>query len=89
MKQQLLIATIIGLAFVSCKKERTCECSRTRTNVQGTTVYPEKTTYEKMTKAEAKRICQNTKESNYYVTTYTNGGVTITDYSDTYDCKLK
>lgn len=89
MKKQLLIAGMLGLALMSCKKERTCECSHTRTNALGTTTYPEKTTYEKMTKAEAKRVCRNTKESNYYVTTYNNGGVDITDYSDTYTCKLK
>lgn len=85
------MAGMLAIAFVSCKKERTCTCTRTRTNQLGTTIYPEKTTYEKMTKAEAKRICQNTTESTYYVSTDASGtgGVSITDYSDAFDCKLK
>ncbi len=89
MKQKLLIAGMLAMAFVSCKKERTCTCTRTRTNPIATTIYPETTTYEKMTKTEAKRICQNTTESTYYVSTHSSAGVGITDYSDTYECKLK
>jgi (2Fe-2S) ferredoxin len=82
---------MLAMAFVSCKKERTCTCTRTRTTPIATTIYPETTTYEKMTKREAKRICQNTTESTYYVSTDVSGGagVGIIDYSDTYDCKLK
>lgn len=64
MKRILLVAAVAGMAMVSCKKIRTCECSYTSTtyiNGKATTTGPTTTSGdfdEKMTKKDAKSKCE-------------------------------
>jgi len=51
MKKTLLIVAIAGLAFASCKKDRTCEC----TDVWTPTTGPVITTSETITVKKAKK----------------------------------
>ena len=56
MKKTLLIASIAGLAFASCKKDRTCSCVSSSTlagSVSTTKVY----TYHKVSSTDAKELC--------------------------------
>lgn len=85
MKKTLLIVAVAGLALVSCKKDRTCECTRTSTYSNGTTSVSstdpvETITLKEVKGGEAKTLCQKMTSTNTYSTT-TNTSVN--------DCKLK
>ncbi len=89
MKKIVFALGAIALCLASCKKDRTCECTNTHTNFTGTTSSKQTTTYKKVKKSEAKKMCQKTTVSDNSTTNLSNGG-TIGYYTDdTYDCKLK
>ena len=79
----LLIVSAGALSLASCKKDRVCECTNTRTDSSGTvtTELNDNTTYKAVKKSEAKSICQ--KSTSVYVN---SGGGTSTNVMD---CKLK
>lgn len=85
MKKTLLIVAVAGLAFASCKKDKTCECTQTTTFSSGstsiTTTDPVETTEIKDIKGgEAKTMCQKSTQVSV------NGNNTSTTVND---CKLK
>jgi len=79
MKKVLLIAAVASLAMVSCKKDRTCECTSSST-IPGSTSETTKYTVYDVSKGTAKRACVKTTQE------FTSGGTT---YISTDDCKLK
>lgn len=100
MNKRITLALIVAtLSAVSCKKERTCECTTTSTNsstdVSGvTTTFPgtpstTTTTYKKVKKSELRVACKDSKyESNYTATDNGNpdgGG----SYKSETTCTLK
>lgn len=55
MKKILLIAAVAGLAMASCKKDRTCTCTKTQTPPSGSAITSSyEVTVEKATKGQAK-----------------------------------
>lgn len=76
MKKLKLLTTagLIAMAIVSCKKDRTCECTTTSGGVS----YTIPVTLVKVTKKQAKDICVSRTDYD------SNGQV-----SSTTDCKLK
>lgn len=59
----IALATLLTLGFASCKKEYTCECSKTRTN-GGITVTTEDGKYQfNDTRARAESRCNDEEES--------------------------
>jgi hypothetical protein len=82
-KTIVLITCLTAFSFISCKKDRMCECTRTYTSTSGaTTTYPAETiTYRKIKKSDAKDLCQ--KRTEVYVN---SDGKTSTNVLD---CKLK
>ncbi len=90
MKNSLLIFALMILILTSCKKDRTCTCSITRKNYLGSSVKPNQiTTYKKIKKSEAKKMCQNKTVTDSLTTMYSGSGGYGDYTSDTYDCKLK
>ncbi len=88
-KISLVIAVVFALAAVSCKKERTCDCTTTSTNTSPgstTTTSSKKWTIAKDSKKNARRDadCFDRKE----VQTVTNPGGSVT-YTDDIKCELK
>ncbi len=85
MKKITLLVACLGLiSLASCKKDRKCECTTSYTNSQGvvtTDPAPRKITIKKVTKRDAKSLCQ--KETDVNVSS--NGNTTTW----VYDCKLK
>lgn len=81
--KQISTIIILLIAFSSCKKDYTCECTATTLNPRGTTTIGEAqtTTYSKIKRSEAKSICQ----TSTLETENANGAVTII----TNNCKLK
>ena len=78
-KIAILSIVFAGLAFASCKKDRTCSCTSSST-VPGSTSSTTEYTIVKAKKGDAKRACVKTTND------YTVGGTT---YTSTQDCKLK
>jgi hypothetical protein len=72
-KISILSIFCLGLVFVSCKKERVCECTTTTITTNNTTTSSttekDVTTIEKIKGSEAKRLCVN-KEENFTATGY-------------------
>jgi hypothetical protein len=88
--KQFLIAGMFVLALTACRKERTCVCTQPQLNTTEANANPtETTTYKKITKIKAKRLCRKIGESYHASTYYNNGGTTITNFTDAYDCELK
>jgi hypothetical protein len=99
MKKTTITAlAIAGFIFASCKKDRTCECTVTRTNgSSGGTVYfgsPDvssttTTVYKKVKKSDMKALCADTK--NYYesISRNPNGSTTVVTQLFESKCKLK
>lgn len=89
--KQFLIAGMFVLALTACRKERTCVCTpaQTQANAVEANTDPETTTYKKITRLKAKRLCNKMAESYHASTYYNNGGTTITNYENAYDCELK
>jgi hypothetical protein len=62
MKYKIVLITVLEVAlFYSCKKDRECKCSVTRTSASGT-VYPTTTkikVYEDATRRKAKTLCKS------------------------------
>lgn len=87
-KINLVIAVAFALTVVSCKKERTCDCTTTSTSSPGTTTTTtsKKWTIEKDSKKNAKRDsqCFDRKEVN----TQTIAGTSVT-FTDDIKCTLK
>jgi hypothetical protein len=83
MKNIFFVLSVVAIGFTSCKKDRVCECTITSNApaVSGYT-YTDKTetTMTKVSKGSAKAGCVS-KE----VTPQGSG----TNYTTTYDCKLK
>lgn len=72
----LLVAVVAAFSFVSCKKDRTCTCTRTVSTSAGSTSSTSIITYNKTLKKDARLFCLSTTE--------TDNGVTTTE-----DCELK
>lgn len=89
--KQFLIAGMFVLALTACRKERTCVCTHTQTQADAAEANtdPETTTYKKITRVKAKKLCRKMGESYQASTYYNSGGTTITNYTDAYDCELK
>jgi hypothetical protein len=81
-KIAILSIVFAGLAFAACKKDRTCECTRTYTSASGTvTTDPVTSTQIKDIKGgEAKDMCQNNSQ------VATTGTASTTE---SWSCKLK
>lgn len=87
MKKLILLAAIAGIAFVSCKKDRTCECtsstiSRTSTQPGYTfTSQPATTSSTKYSKIKKKnvlaQICVTQEETRTYNQSSFNGTTTV------------
>lgn len=77
------------LALTACRKERTCVCTQTQVNATEANTDSETTTYKKISKPKAKRLCDKIGESYHASTYYNSGGTTITNYANAYDCELK
>lgn len=80
MKKVLLVSAIAGLAFASCRKDRTCECKTTSDQpgfVSSTTVQ----TRTDIKKKDATRWCQS------YTSKVT--APVASQYSYGEDCELK
>ncbi|MES2762171.1 MAG: hypothetical protein V4677_08190 [Bacteroidota bacterium] len=73
-KLSILSVAFLALSLASCKKDHTCTCTNTSTQAGSTTTTSE-IVYVKAKKADAKRACVKTTD--------TNGSVTYTQ-----DCKL-
>jgi hypothetical protein len=62
MKYKIVLIIVLEAAlFSSCKKDRECNCSVTRTSASGT-VYPKTTkivVYEDATRRKAKTLCKS------------------------------
>lgn len=93
MKKIIMIAAVAGLFAVSCKKERTCTCTRTHvssttngvTNPVSTSTYKTETKLDKTTKSGA--ACNSGDRTS--TDTYTSGGTTVVDVDvHKYDCTL-
>ncbi len=88
--KQFLIAGMFVLALTACRKERTCVCTQTQANaIEANMDSVETTTYKKISRIKAKRLCNKMAESYHASTYYNSGGTTITNYTDAYDCELK
>lgn len=57
MKKILLVAAVAGLAFASCKKDYTCECTTTSTAGGVSTSATVEAKTGKMKKADAEKKC--------------------------------
>lgn len=83
MKKIFFVLSVVAISFTACKKDRTCTCTIT-SNAPSTPGYSSTTTTEttmtKVSKGSAKAGCVS-KE----VTPQGSG----TNYTTTYDCKLK
>jgi|GEM_PF-2045430 len=102
MKKIILLAAIAGIAFVSCKKDRTCECTNSiisKTSTQPGYTYtpqPASTTTTKYTKIKKKNVyaqlCVSQEETYSYNQTVYTGSTTanyvVTEVSKN-DCELK
>lgn len=91
MKKITLFIALAGLiSLASCKKELTCTCTTTNTDVNGVarTGQPYVTKYKKIKKGTAKDNCLSTMSES--TETYTDAGLTIsaTTRSET-KCDLK
>lgn len=82
MKKVLLVAAVAGLAFASCRKDRTCTCTE-KSDMPGFTADTEVTVYKESKKKDAKKMCQSytTKATAPVASTYAN------DYGK--NCELK
>ena len=58
MKKLILIAAVI-FAFMSCKKDRTCQCTTTVLTDTSSVTSSSEITYDHSTKRDAKNNCQN------------------------------
>lgn len=80
MKKTLIVAPMLLLALVSCKKDRVCECTNTSASGSSSVVSTTTTSYTKIKKSDAVFSCQkitSTSSGNGNTSTYTS------------DCKLK
>jgi len=90
--KQFFIAGMFVLALTACRKERTCVCTAAQAQMDTSEVAadaPETTTYKKISRIKAKKLCRKQGESYHASTYYNSGGTTITNYTDAYDCELK
>jgi|GEM_PF-3631919 hypothetical protein len=88
--KHFFIAGMFVLALTACRKERTCVCTPAQANaVEAGTDAAETTTYKKITRIKAKKLCRKMGETYQASTYYNNGGTTITNYTNAYDCELK
>lgn len=98
MKKSIILIAVamLGLA-TSCKKELTCSCTVTYTDVAtgasnytSTGTYSTKESIDKLSKGDARRetLCYDRKEVN---TSSSGTGSFVTNYTETYDysCKLE
>ena len=70
MKKLILIAVVI-LAFMSCKKDRTCQCTTTISTDTSSVTSLSKITYEHSTKNDVRGNCLNSYSYSNGVTTKT------------------
>jgi major membrane immunogen (membrane-anchored lipoprotein) len=81
-KISLLLALVLSITLLSCKKKGVCTCKDGSTT--NTTYYEDLTSAEKKT---YKRTCNGDSDGKIVKTEYSNGGITITD-SDSEDINL-
>ena len=67
MKKLILIVAVI-FAFISCKKDRTCQCTTTVSTDTSSATSLSKITYNHSTKGDAESKCYNSYSSNNGVT---------------------
>ena len=70
MKKLILIVAVI-FAFMSCKKDRTCQCTTTVSTDTSSFTSLSKITYEHSTKNDVRGNCLNSYSSNNGVRTKT------------------
>lgn len=76
MKKIILLSfALLALGITSCKKDRECKCTVTRTSPNGnvTTDLDQRTTYTEIRKSDAKTRCQNYEA----VSVNEGGGTTV------------
>jgi hypothetical protein len=89
MKAKIVLPVmLLSMAFISCKKERTCTCTTTSTSVDNGTVdvedpYVSVTKYDKIKKSKLGTLCGDSKSTdsgtyNYAGDTYTYSYTTET-----------
>ncbi|MBK9283775.1 MAG: hypothetical protein IPM51_05575 [Sphingobacteriaceae bacterium] len=85
MKIKLTMIAVACIMLASCKKERTCTCTSTYTSTGGivSVGQPYTTTYKKIKKRDAKKLCVSSKYEDIDLTP--NPGTSITDTK----CELK
>jgi hypothetical protein len=83
MKNLLILVIVTGLAFISCKKARTCDCELS-SNFPGMPVYPTVNPTPKLSKKDAEKYCD--KQDYSYTETDSTSGFSITFQ---YDCELR
>lgn len=102
MKKLILLAAVAGITFVSCKKDRTCECTNSvisRTSTQPGYAYtpqPATTTSTKYSKIKKKNVyaqlCTSQEQTYTFNQSSFNGTTTVnyvvTEVSKN-DCQLK
>jgi hypothetical protein len=93
MKAKIVLSVmLLSMAFISCKKERTCTCTTTSTNNNdGTVTVSEPSTrtvkYDKIRKSKLGTICGDSKYS--YSETENMGGDTYTySYTSETTCTI-
>ena len=70
MKKLILIVAVI-FSFMSCKKDRTCQCTTTVSTDTSSVTSLSKITYEHSTKDDAESNCMNSYSYSNGVTTKT------------------
>ena len=70
MKKLILIVAVI-FAFMSCKKDRTCQCTTTVSTDTSSVTVSSKITYNHSTKGDVKSNCLNSYSHKDGVTTKT------------------
>ena len=70
MKKIILIVAVI-FAFMSCKKDRTCQCTTTVSTDTSSVTVSSEITYEHSTKINAESNCMNSYSHKNGVTTKT------------------
>ena len=84
---------LLSMAFVSCKKERTCTCTTTNTNTSNgkVTTDPPSTSevkYDKIRKSKLGTTCGDSKYSSSSTQTYGGTAYTNSSTSET-TCEIK
>lgn len=74
MKKVILVAAVVMLALVSCKKDHTCSCTVTSNSIFGNFTITTDTLYTIMNKSNAEDLCAS---NNYNVTSAAASGSAV------------